>query len=216
MSRARNPRRDRPRGGATRPPERTRAVRADFDRDSVVVYQAFSDPIADAALQADRFVAPYSFGRMTWIKPSFLWLMDRSQWARRAGQTRVLALRISREDWERALARAVLTDPDPSVYADASSWREAFARAEVHVQWDPERSIRGQKLAQRSIQVGIGRALVRELATDWVRELRDLTPLVRRIHEHLTRGDPRRAQRLLPPEREYPLPEAIARRIGAS
>ena len=83
-----------------------RAVRADFDADTIVVYQAFSDRIADAAMAAGRLVAPFSRGRMSWIKPSFRWLMVRSQWASKPGQTRILALRIPRTAWEDALAES--------------------------------------------------------------------------------------------------------------
>jgi hypothetical protein len=56
-------------------------VRASYDSTTIVVYQAYSPAIADAALRAGRFVPPFSFNRMTWIKPSFLWLMHRSKWA---------------------------------------------------------------------------------------------------------------------------------------
>src|SRR5262249_6801183 len=52
-------------------------IRADFDARSIVVYQAFSSAIALPALEAQRLVPPFSFQRMTWIKPSFLWLMER-------------------------------------------------------------------------------------------------------------------------------------------
>ena len=71
-------------------------IRADYDRDTVVIYQAYSPAIADAALKAGRFVPPFSFHRMTWIKPSFLWLMHRSNWGQKGGQERVLAVRVSR------------------------------------------------------------------------------------------------------------------------
>jgi len=47
-------------------------IRADYDATSVVVYQAYSDAIAEPALKAQRFVTPFSFRRMTWVKPSFL------------------------------------------------------------------------------------------------------------------------------------------------
>ena len=47
-----------------------RQIRADFDRDTIVMYQAFGPRIADPALAAGRFVAPFSFTRLTWIKPS--------------------------------------------------------------------------------------------------------------------------------------------------
>jgi hypothetical protein len=52
-----------------------REIRADFDRETIVIYQAYSASIAEAALKVGRFVSPFSFGRMTWIKPSFLWLV---------------------------------------------------------------------------------------------------------------------------------------------
>src|SRR5262245_21552067 len=77
-----------------------RQIRADFDRDTIVVYQAYSPAIADAALEAQRFVPPFSLHRMTWIKPSFLWLMHRSHWGQKRGQERVLAVRIKRAGWE--------------------------------------------------------------------------------------------------------------------
>lgn len=199
-------------------PARTpsREVRADYDRDSIVVYQAYGEGIAEAALKAGRLVPPFSYRRMTWIKPSFRWLMVRSQWASKPGQTRVLALRIPRTRWEEALAAAVLTDPDPRVYPSAEAWRERFASARVHVQWDPERSLRGSKLEERSIQVGIGRELARAYAEDWVSEVRDLTPIARKLRERLRRGDLRQARRLLPPERPYPLPPALRLALGAA
>lgn len=197
-------------------PAGQRVVRADFDRRSIVVYQAYNDAIADAALAAGRFVSPFSFQRMTWIKPSFLWLMARSRWGEKAGQTRVLAVRINRDRWEGALSRAVLTDPDPSLYPDAAAWRRQFDRAEVHVQWDPERSLRGAKLGYRSIQVGLARPLVRDFAERWIVDIRDLSALTRKIRERLKAGRADEARRLLPPERPYPLPELIARRLGAT
>ncbi len=53
-----------------------REIRAGFDRETLVVYQAYAPAIAGPALAAQRFVPPFSFNRMTWIKPSFLWLME--------------------------------------------------------------------------------------------------------------------------------------------
>ena len=53
-------------------------IRADFDGVTIVVYQVYPAQIALPAIAAKRFVAPFSLQRMTWIKPSFLWLMERS------------------------------------------------------------------------------------------------------------------------------------------
>lgn len=190
-------------------------IRADYDRDTIVVYQAYGEPIADAAVAAQRFVAPFSLTRMTWIKPSFRWLMQRSGWARKPGQERILAVRITRTAWESALGEAVLTSPERRVYTDADAWRKAFKYAPIHVQWDPEYSLRGAKLDHRSIQVGVSRHRIEEYVHDWTVEIRDLTPLVHKMSAHLREGRVDRAKTLLPEEKPYPLGAELARKIGA-
>ncbi|WP_433565794.1 DUF4291 domain-containing protein [Nocardia sp. CA-151230] len=190
-------------------------IRADFDRDTIVVYQAFNDAIASAAVAAQRLVEPFSLNRMTWIKPSFRWLMQRSNWARKPGQERILAVRITRTGWEEALTHAVLTSPERRVYADAAQWRAMFEHALVHVQWDPEYSIHGAKLDHRSIQVGLSRNIVERYVSDWTVEIRDCTPLVHRISAYMREGRADRAKRLMPPEQHYPLGEELARSLGA-
>jgi hypothetical protein len=189
-------------------------VFADHDRDTVVVYQAYGDAIADPALAAGRFVAPFSVTRMTWIKPSFLWLMARSNWAQKRGQERILAVRMTRAGWESALAEAVLTHPEPGVHPDPGAWSRAFEQAHVHAQWDPERSLRGAKLPHRSLQIGLGRGRIETFVADWIVSLTDLTPKVRKMHAALRAGRTDAARRQLPPERPYPLPQEIRRRLG--
>lgn len=191
-------------------------IRADYDVSTIVVYQAFAPAIAEPALRAGRFVPPFSRARMTWIKPSFLWLMERSRWATRPGQERVLAVRITRAGWEEALAEGVLTGPEPALYPDPDAWHQLLARARVHIQWDPERSLRGAGLEYGSIQVGLSRHIIDRYVDLWIRGLVDITPTVRKIHALLGRGQEAAARRLLPRERVYPLPDAIARRILAA
>ncbi|GAA4071243.1 DUF4291 domain-containing protein [Actinomadura miaoliensis] len=194
---------------------RTHEIRAVHDRESITVYQAYRPGIAVPALEAGRFVPPFSRIRMTWIKPSFLWLMARSNWARKPGQEMILAVRITRAGWEEALRQAVPTHPDRRVFRDSDEWRARFARALVHVQWDPERTLRGAKLEARSLQVGISRHIVDRYVDDWTISIEDRTPLVRKIHRLLQDGDTAKANSLLPKERPYPLPPEIADRIGA-
>ena len=71
-------------------------IRAAYTGTAVTVYQAYPPEIADAALRAGRFVPPFKRERMTWIKPSFRWMMYRCGWALKPGQERVLAVDISR------------------------------------------------------------------------------------------------------------------------
>lgn len=151
-------------------------IRADFDRETLVIYQAYSPAIADAALKAKRFVPPFSFHRMTWIKPSFLWLMHRSNWGQKSGQERVLAVRLKLTGWEKALSLAVLTSFEPSVFHSPEEWREQFQHARVHLQWDPERSLRGAGLPYYSIQVGLSRHIIREYVEEWITGIEDFTP----------------------------------------
>ena len=189
-------------------------IRADFDRETIVVYQAYSPAIAEAALCAGRFVAPFSFGRMTWIKPSFLWMMHRSNWGLKSGQERILAVRITRTGWEKALASAVHTSYVPGIYSSREQWTKQLAGALVHVQWDPERSLRGAALPYRSIQVGISRHVIREYVEQWIVGIEDYTPRVRKIHELLYGGEAEKAKRLLTLERMYSVSEDLGRRLG--
>ncbi|OLT19260.1 hypothetical protein BJF79_16985 [Actinomadura sp. CNU-125] len=193
-----------------------RRIRAEYDRDSITVYQAYRPDIGVPAVRSGTFVEPFSRGRMTWIKPSFLWLMARSNWARKPGQEMVLAVRIGRAGWEEALASAVPTHADRRVFRDSDEWRRRFAEATVHVQWDPERSLRGSKLEQRSIQVGLSRHIIDRYVDDWILGIEDRTPLVRRIHRLVQDGKTSKASALLPPERLYPLEPELAQRIGAA
>jgi hypothetical protein len=191
-----------------------REIRADYDRSTIVVYQAFNDAIADAALAAQRFVTPFSLGRMTWIKPSLLWLMERSGWGTKSNQERILAVRITRVGWDQALSLGVLTAFDPAIHRSADVWREQFAQAVVHVQWDPERSIHGKKLEHRSIQVGLSRSIVEEYVSNWTQRIQDLTPLVAKLRQLRKAGKYAEVKRLLPSERVYRADPEATRRLG--
>ncbi|VTR96859.1 Uncharacterized protein OS=Sorangium cellulosum (strain So ce56) GN=sce8945 PE=4 SV=1: DUF4291 [Gemmata massiliana] len=193
------------------PPQRE--IRADFDRETIVIYQAYSPQIAEPALDAQRFVPPFSFQRMTWIKPSFLWLMHRSNWGQKSGQERVLAVRITRAGWEEALAAGVLTSFVPGAFTSHADWSEKFANARVHVQWDPERSLRGAGLPCSSIQVGLSRHVIRAFVEDWIVGIEDYTPRVRKIYDFLQSGRADRAKRLLPSERVYSVSDEVRRRL---
>lgn len=181
----------------------THELRADFDTHTVVVYQAYSAAIADAALKAQAFVPPFSFERMTWVKPSFLWMMERCGWATKPNQERVLALRLHRTDFDALVAAAVPTHFEPAWDASPEAWLERKATAQALVQWDPERDVRGAKLPHRTIQLGIGRALAREFATRWIARIDDVTPLVTKLSRLRRDGDWETLERLLPVERPY-------------
>lgn len=187
-------------------------IRANYDRDTIVMYQAYSSQIADPALEQQKFVTPFSFNRMTWIKPSFLWLMHRSNWGKKSGQNRILAVHITRTGWEKALSLGVLTSPEKSVYASGADWENEFKAAHVHIQWDTERNQRGAALPCYSIQVGLSRHVIREFVDEWIVKIEDLTPLVSKINQMRKSGS-QSLKRYLPSEKQYPISSDLGRRL---
>ncbi|MFB7264385.1 DUF4291 domain-containing protein [Streptomyces nojiriensis] len=189
-------------------------VRARFDDETITVYQAYPARIAGPALEAGTFVDPFKRGRMTWIKPSFLWMMYRCGWATKTDQERVLAIDITREGFEEALSRACLSHFDRTRFATAEEWRAAVRSSPVRVQWDPERDLNLNPLPHRAIQIGLSGPAVERYVENWISEIRDVTPLAREVHAAMAAGSPDTAASLLPGERVYPLPAALAERIA--
>ncbi len=189
-------------------------IRADYNQHTITVYQAYNDAIADVAVRDGRFGAPFSFNRMTWIKPSFMWMMERSNWGLKKDQQHILAIRIKRTFFDTLLEQAVLTTPKAHVYPHAGIWETLFAQANVYVQWDPERSINGKKLEHRSLQLGISRNLISQFNEDAIVAIDDLTPLVRKSHNLLINGKTTQAKSFLPPEKIYPVSAAARKALG--
>jgi len=192
-----------------------RQVRACFTDTTITVYQAYSPEIATPALAAGRFVPPFKRERMTWIKPSFLWMMYRCGWAEKPGQERVLAVSLRREGFEWALANSCLSHFVPELYSDRQAWSRKPKESPVRIQWDPERSLRTQPLPHRSLQVGLSGIAVERYVDDWIVGVADVTALAREIHDLVRNGDEPRATELLPRERPYPLPPEVAAAVGA-
>ena len=159
---------------------------------------------------------PFRLERMTWIKPSFLWMMYRCGWAAKEDQERVLAVEISREGLTWALENACLSHFDSEHHASREAWEAQKADSPVRVQWDPERSVTLERLSYRSIQIGLGGEAAQRYATDWVIGIRDVTPLAHEIRDLVAAGDLESARARLPVERPYPLDGGLPGRIGAS
>jgi len=188
-------------------------IRALYDRDTITVYQAYNQQIAQLAVQQQKFVSPFSFHRMTWIKPSFLWLMERSHWATKSNQNHILAIRIKRDFWEYLLKQSIHTDPILSAHKNGELWFESFENAKVHIQWDHERNLKGTKLEQRSIQIGISRFLIQAFNNTAIHSIQDITPLVNKMAQFRRLGKYKHAEKLLPKQRIYPLNDALKKHL---
>ena len=179
-------------------------IRAAYDESTIRVYQAYSDEIADAAIRHGTFVTPpFSLTRMTWIKPSFLWMMYRSGWSLKdAKQARILAIDITRDGFDRALRNACLSSCPPHV--DKEAWRQRKDTMPNVVQWDPEKNILLDPLPHRSVQIGIGATAVKAYVNDWIRRIEDVTAFARDLHWLVQEERIEEAVAFLPVERPYP------------
>jgi hypothetical protein len=176
-------------------------IRAVYDERTVTVYQAYRPEIAEPAARAGRFVPPFKRDRMTWIKPSFLWMMYRCGWATKPGQERVLAVSITRAGFDWAVANACLSHYDPSVHESRAEWSRQLKQSPVRVQWDPERSPQLVELPYRSLQLGLGGVAAGRYVDEWITGIIDVTALAHEIHGLVREG--RDMTALLPSEKPY-------------
>lgn len=180
-----------------------REIRASYGPDTIRVYQAYSNEIADSALKEQTFVSPpFSLTRMTWIKPSFLWMMYRSGWGKKdRGQQRILAIDITHAGFAWAMAHSCPSHPEPGT--SQQEWRALMERSPVRIQWDPERDLQHNPLSHRAIQMGLSGEAVRLYVSEWIVRIDDLTQLSGFIYEMVQRGDLSKASNYLPRERPY-------------
>ncbi|AXA89974.1 DUF4291 domain-containing protein [Massilia sp. YMA4] len=178
-----------------------RQIRAQYDDSTMRVYQAYSNEIADAALAHGTFVSPpFKLERMTWIKPSFLWMMYRAGWGfKDPGQQRILAVDITRAGFAWALRHACLSHPEEGM--SQAEWQERKRTSPVRIQWDPERDLLLQPLPHRAIQIGLSGEAVRLYVDEWIERITDVTPLAHEIHALVGQGRLDEAAARLPVER---------------
>ncbi|MGW2845153.1 DUF4291 domain-containing protein [Streptomyces sp. NPDC001274] len=184
------------------PPYQIRARHTDT---TVTVYQAYRPDLGLPAARDGRFPEAWKRDRMTWIKPSFLWMMYRCGWGTKEGQETVLAVEITRAGFDWALDHAELSHYAREVHPDRDTWRRNLRRAPARVQWDPERDLLLDRLPHRSLQLGLSGEAARRYADEWTVSIRDVTPLARRIHGLVRDGRLDEAAALLPEESPYPL-----------
>ena len=194
-------------------PDSGRHILASYDDETIVVYQAYRPAIATWAIEHQRFGgAHFSYQRMSWIKPNFLWMMYRSGWASKKGQESVLAVRIRRSIFDGFLAAAVPSSFHAHRYESREAWKAAAQASTVRLQWDPDHGPRGGKLARRAIQLGLRGPALRAYGEHPV-SIEDASSFVRAQAAAMARQD--RADPLTPLERVYrPADPAAAAAAG--
>lgn len=162
-----------------------RHILAHSDETSVIVYQAYRPEIGRDAARHRRFGGGnFSWSRMSWIKPNFVWMMSRSGWGTKEGQEVTLAVRLSRTFFDELLAQAVPSAWDPALHATREAWQEAVAVSNVRVQWDPDHDPSGAPLARRALQLGLRGQALRQYGDQETLDVIDLSAFVERQREH--------------------------------
>jgi hypothetical protein len=159
-------------------PEDGRHILAQYDDESIVVYQAYRPSIGNFATEHGYFGGDFSLGRMSWIKPNFLWMMYRSGWGTKPGQEITLAVRMKRDGFDDVLAQAVHSSYVEDLYGSREAWKEAGERSDVRLQWDPDHKPNGDKENRRAIQLGLRGETLAKYAKEWVLDIEDISEFV--------------------------------------
>lgn len=193
-------------------PRAGRHILAQFDEQSVVVYQAYRPAIGLYAARHQRFGGEFSFTRMSWVKTNFLWMMYRSGWGTKPGQEVTLAVRIRRSGFDQLLREAVHSSFAPEAHPNHAAWESAVAGSSVRLQWDPDHDPTGAKVERRAVQLGLRGEVLAAYAHDWIVEISDISAFVAEQRAH---ARPPYTSLVTPREDVYPVAdESVATRLG--
>mmetsp|Transcript_22145 Transcript_22145/g.36645 ORF Transcript_22145/g.36645 Transcript_22145/m.36645 type:complete len:219 (-) Transcript_22145:1656-2312(-) len=158
--------------------QQVQVINTEWDDEGVYFYQAYNDEIADWALEYQTLGGPaFKPTRMTWIKPSFAWVLYRSGYGRKKNQERILKIKLGHDSLGQLLSCCTCGHGNGGTLG--------------RVQWDPERDILtpGSKgegprkmVGTRAIQIGLSKSLSETYVAS-ILQIEDVTDLASRIGE---------------------------------
>ncbi|MEO1451778.1 MAG: DUF4291 family protein [Bacteroidota bacterium] len=187
-------------------------IYADYDETGVYMYQAFKPAIVAVAVEKGTFGKGFGLDRITWIKPSFCWVLRRSKYGTKNRMQAIARIKISHEAFLEILSQSIETHWNETIYPQETHWENALKHSDVIHQWDPERDIEGKRLDRQAIQIGIRGEVIRTYVSDYILGVEDLSPLVQSIREIKKKGGHTFPE--IPTEKEYPLPEKLFEKLG--
>jgi Domain of unknown function (DUF4291) len=186
-------------------------ILAQFDDNSIVVYQAYNEQIAKAVVNSQNFhsaecqKAGFKLSRMTWIKTNFLWMAYRSGWATKPNQERILAITISREGFDSILKSAV----------SSKKVCESKQFDLIRLQWDPDHQLDYSKVptGRKAVQLGIRGDFLHKFSKEYIKRVEDITEFVVHNRERIKKP----SELFVPEEKVYrPKDPQIAQQIELS
>lgn len=172
-------------------------ILAQFDDDTVVVYQAYKPTIGEFAADHGYFGGSYSLDRMSWIKTNFLWMMYRSNWGTSFNQEVVLAIWLKRSAFEQILSEAVHSSFNAAKYGTQEQWGAEMQRSNVRLQWDPDHNPYGQKQERRAVQLGMKGSTLQRFAREWIVRIENISAFVATQRAHVEK---KQLQNLVTPQ----------------
>ena len=154
----------------------------DTDNDWIIVYQAFNKNIAEYAVKHQDFLGNqrfYSKTRMTWIKPNFLWMMYRANWAQ--------------NDYHQAniLAIFLKLSGDGFINLVKNSNKNKGDKNRVNLQWDPHHLPNGDKVVnKRAIQLGVKGTFNTKCFHSNIIKIEDITDFVKEQYDKRMNNEP--------------------------
>jgi hypothetical protein len=196
-------------------PKTGRHILAQFDEHSIIVYQAYNKTIGQYAVEHGKFGGVFSYSRMSWVKPNFLWMMYRSGWGTKENQEITLALRLRRTFFDAIVAQAVPSAWDRDLFASDEEWSRAVSQSSVRLQWDPDHHPSGSALDRRAIQLGLRGQVLEEFGKNELLQVIDLSSFVAEQRSCLSASGI--SSLITPRERVYrPADPTIAARLHLS
>lgn len=189
---------------ASRPmlPGSGQQIVAQCTEDELVVYQAYKPSTAKYSVEHQQLGGPeFSYNRMSWIKPNFLWMMYRCGWAEKKDQEHVLAIWLKKAAFIEILENAAISSFGASHHTDNNDWSEELKKKDARIQWDPDHDPFGRKETRRAIQIGLKGKLLEDFGMKSIRYIEDITPFVKEQKQLLDNG--KLSELMVPVERVW-------------
>ncbi len=165
-------------------PKQGKQIIGQLDKDNIIVYQAFNPNIASYAVANQKFGGEYySFTRMSWIKPGFLWMMYRAGWASKEHQQKILAITVPLVHFKTILNNATISSYTNEIYSTHEEWKQELEKTEVRLQWDPDHDPFGNKQERKAIQLGMKGTILKQFCTEWIIKIEDITDFAHAEYE---------------------------------
>lgn len=194
-------------------PTNGRHIMAQYDDHSIIVYQAYRPAIGHFAARHNYFGGDFSYSRMSWIKPNFLWMMYRSGWGTKPNQEVTLAIRLKRTYFDALLHEAVASSYNATEFTTRVEWQRAVANSDVRLQWDPDHNPLGAREERRAMQLGMRGQMLQGFKGAAIISIKDISGLV--AEQQVNARNEKYADLITPLETVYPVTDlSIRNRLG--